>query len=82
MTDTTTNRIAGTADGEINSDYVFFTRRVRVPRVDILAVQPSRDGRGATVVTKRGAMRVYEDYGMIVAYLYDTDVSTPEGGAR
>ena len=75
MTDTTTKMLAGTAHGAISDNHVFLTRRVRIPRADILAVQPSRDGEGATVITKRGAMRVCEDYATLIDYLYGTDVS-------
>ena len=82
MTDTTTKMLAGTAHGAISDDHVFLTRRVRIPRADILAVQPSRDGDGATVITKRGAMRVCEDYSALMYHLYGMEVSTPEGGAR
>ncbi len=82
MTDTTTKMLAGTAYGAISDDHVFLTRRVRIPRADILAVQPSRDGEGSTVITKRGAMRVCEDYSALMYHLYGMEVSTPEGGAR
>ena len=82
MTDTSTKRLAGTAHGEASDDFVFLTRRVRIPRADILAVQPSRDLKGATVITKRGAMRVCEDYSILIEYIYGMDVPTPEGGAQ
>ena len=75
MTDTSTKSLAGTANGAISDDFVFLTRRVRIPRADILAVQPSRDLKGATVITKRGEMRVCEDYSALMYHLYDTDVS-------
>ena len=74
--------LPGTAHGKIEDDFVFLTKRVRISRGDILAVKPSRDGEGATVVTERGAMRVCEDYSALMYHLYDADVSTPEGGAR
>ena len=82
MTNTITTNLAGTAHGATDGDFVFLTRRIRVPRADILAVKPSRDGQGATVITERGAMRVCEDYSALMYYLYGTDVSTPEGGTR
>ena len=82
MTDTITTNLAGTAHGAIDGDFVYLTKRVRIPRTDILAVKPSRDGQGATVITERGAMRVCEDYSALMYHLYGTDVSTPEGGTR
>lgn len=75
MTDTNTKRLAGTAQGTISDDFVFLTRRVRIPRADIIAVQPSRDREGTTVITKRGARRVCEDYSALMYHLYGIDVS-------
>ena len=82
MTGTIT--LHGTAHGAIDGEYVFLTKRVRIPRTDILAVKPSRDGQGATVITERGAMRVCEDYSALMYHLYGADVpSRPtKGGAR
>ena len=81
MTDTTTERLAGTAHGAVSEDHVFLTRRVRIPRADILAVQPSRDGQGATVITKRGAMRVCEDFTTLMYHLYGANVAQTGGAA-
>ena len=82
-TTTSANTLAGTAHGAIDGDgFVFLTKRVRIPRTDIIAVKPSRDGKGATVITNRGAMRVCEDFAALVYHLYGTDIPTPEGGAR
>lgn len=74
--------LPGTAHGKIEGDFVFLTKRVRISRGDILAVKPSMDGEGATVVTERGAMRVCEYYPALMYHLYGADVSTTEGGAR
>ena len=74
MTGTSTITLPGTAHGKIEGDFVFLTKRVRIPRGDILAVKPSRDGEGATVITGRGAMRVCEDYSALMFHLYGADV--------
>ena len=75
MTGTSTITLPGTAHGKIEGDFVFLTKRVRIPRGDILAVKPSRDGEGATVITKRCAvMRVCEDYSALMFHLYGVDV--------
>ena len=77
MTEPTTKQIlAGTAHGAIDGDYVYLTKRVRIPRADILAVKPTRDGNGAIVVTARGAMRVCEDYSALMYHLYGLDITT------
>ena len=68
--------LPGTAHGKIEDGFIFLTRRVRIPRGEILAVKPSRDGEGATVVTERGAMRVCEDYSALMYHLYGVDVQT------
>ena len=81
MTDTTTERLAGTAHGAIDGDFVYLTMRVRIPRTDILAVKPSRDGQGATVITERGAMRVCEDYSALMFHLYGAIVAQAGGEA-
>ncbi len=79
-----TIKLPGTAHGKIDGDFVFLTKRVRIPRGDILAVQPSGDGDGATVVTGRGAMRVCEDYSALMYHLYGVDVpnAPANGGTR
>jgi hypothetical protein len=77
MTGTSTITLPGTAHGKIEGDFVFLTKRVRIPRGDILAVKPSRDGEGATVITERGAMRVCEDYSALMYHLYGADVPNP-----
>ena len=46
MTGTSTITLPGTAHGKIEGDFVFLTKRVRIPRGDILAVKPSMDGAG------------------------------------
>ena len=74
--------MTGTAHGAISNDYVFLTRRVRIPRAHILEVKPVHDGNGATVITHRGAMHVCEDYGALMFHLYGVDVSMHEGGAE
>ena len=75
MTSTNTiTHLAGTALGAIDGEYVYLTKRVRVPRENILAVRPARDGRGAFVVTDRGSMRVCEDYGALMYHLYGAEV--------
>lgn len=65
--------LPGTAHGKIEGDFVFLTRRLRIPRGDIVAVKPSRDGEGATIITERGAMRVCEDYSALMYFLYGID---------
>lgn len=72
--------LPGTAHGKIEGDFVFLTRRVRIPRGAILAVKSPRDGEGSTVVTDRGAMRVCEDFSALMRCLYDVDV--PAHGAH
>lgn len=62
--------IPGTAHGAVDETFIFLTRRVRIPRENVVAVRPTRDGKGATVITERGAMRVVEDYADIVRILY------------
>lgn len=70
--------IPGAAQGKIEGDFAFLTKRVRIPRGDILTVRPTNDGEGATVITERGAMRVCENYDALVRGLYGwTDESTP-----
>ena len=76
-----TTTLPGTAHGKIDGDFVFLTKRVRIPRGDILAVKPSRDGEGATVITERGATHVCEDYSALMYHLYGVEVTSPEGGA-
>ena len=78
MTKTIIKKLAGTAHGAVDGDFVFLTKRVRIPRADILAVQPSRDGEGATVITERGAMRVCEDYSALMYHLYGADARKGE----
>ncbi len=73
------HHMCGTAYGEIDGEYVYLTRRVRIPRTDILAVKPSSDGNGTNVITHRGAMYVCESYGALMYYLYGVDVSPTEG---
>ena len=77
MTGTSTITLPGTAHGKIEGDFVFLTKRVRIPRGDILAVKPSRDGEGATVITERGATHVCEDYSALMHHLYGVDVPAP-----
>lgn len=77
MTSNETITLPGTAHGKIEGDFVFFTKRVRIPRGDIIDVKPSRDGEGATVITERGAMRVCEDYSALMYHLYGADVPNP-----
>ena len=84
MNDTITNtkRPAGTAHGAIDDDFIYLTKRIHLPRASILAVKPTRDGDGATIVTDRGATRVCEDYSALMYHLYGVDVAASEGGAR
>ena len=65
--------IPGTAHGAVDEAFIYLTKRVRVPRENVVAVRPTRDGQGANVVTDRGAMRVVEDYEDIVRILYGDD---------
>ena len=65
--------IPGTAHGAVDEAFVYLTKCVRLPRAAIVAVRPTRDGKGANVVTDRGAMRVVEDYEDIVRILYGDD---------
>ena len=73
--------LPGTAHGKIDGEYIYLTRRIRLTRHDIEAVQPSRDGEGSTIITSRGAMRVCEDYSALMWHLYGVD-TTVNGGAR
>ena len=73
--------IPGTAHGAVDEAFIYLTKRVRVPRENVVAVRPTRDGQGANVVTDRGAMRVVEDYEDIVRILYG-DGDDPGGAHR
>lgn len=73
--------IPGTAHGAVDEAFIYLTKRVRVPRENVVAVRPTRDGKGATVITERGAMRVVEDYADIVRILYG-DGDDPGGAQR
>lgn len=79
-----TNTLPGTAQGKIDDVYVYLTRRVRIPRNQIITVKPSVDREGCTVVTERGAMRVCEDYSALMYHLFGVDVPNPPsaGGAK
>ena len=75
MTRTTTKQaLSGTAYGAIDGEHIYLTKRVRIPRADILAVKPTHDDNGAIVVTDRGAMRVCEDYSALMYHLYGANV--------
>ena len=52
---------AGTPYQERAEDFIFLTKRIRIPKGNILDVRPARDGVGAYVVTEKGALRVCED---------------------
>ena len=86
MSDTTNakTRLAGTAHGAIDGEFVYLTKRVRIPREKIIDVLPSRDGKGATIITDRGATRVCEDFSALMYHLYGADVPNrpTNGGAR
>lgn len=66
--------LPGTARGKLEREFIFLTRRVRIPRGAIITVKPARDGEGSTVVTDRGAMRVCEDFSALMFHLYGVDV--------
>ena len=76
-----TQSLNKTPHGNFDGDFVFLTRRIRIPRGDILAVKPSNDGEGATVITERGAMRVCEDYSALMYHLYGANVAQTGGVA-
>lgn len=84
MTPNHTIDLPGTAHGKIDGDYIYLTRRIRITRGEIEAVQPSRDGEGSTIITERGAMRVCEDYSALMHHLFAVDVPNPPsaGGAK
>lgn len=85
MSDTTNaKRLAGTAHGAIDGEFVYLTKRVRIPREKIIDVLPSRDGKGATIITDRGATRVCEDFSALMFHLYGADVQNrpTRGGAQ
>lgn len=73
--------LPGATGGKLEGDFVFLTRRIRIPRSAIITVKRARDGEGSTVVTDRGAMRVCEDFGALMLYLYGVEVETARGGA-
>ena len=73
-----TVRLLGTADGKMDDNFVFLTRRVRIPRGDIIRILPAPDGEGTTIITNRGAMRVCEHYAALMWYLYGLDVKAPK----
>lgn len=72
--------LPGTQHEERAGDFIFLTKRVRIPKRDILDVRPPRDGRGAYIVTEKGALRVCEDYAAIMQELFP--VPAPQVGAN
>ena len=62
---TTTETATGT-----DTEYLFCTKSVRIPRGKIQGVRPTPDGCGAMVITDRGATRVLEPYEQIMVQLY------------
>ena len=77
-------RIPGTTCGAIDERYLYVTKRCRVPLANILAVRPSRDGRGANLITDKGAMLICEDLQPLVAAIYGggDSGSSPDVGAN
>ena len=76
----TITRLAGTPYQERAEDFIFLTKRIRIPKSRLLDVRPARDGVGAYVVTEKGALRVCEDYGAIIQELFP--VPAPQVGAN
>ena len=72
--------LPGTARGKLEREFIFLTRRIRIPRGAIITIKPARDGEGSTVVTDRGAMRVCEDFSALMFHLYGVHVG--ESGAH
>jgi hypothetical protein len=69
MTSNTSKKLAGTPYQERAEDFIFLTKRIRIPKSRLLDVRPARDGVGAYVVTDRGALLVCEDYSAIIREL-------------
>ena len=80
MTSNTSKKLAGTPYQERAEDFIFLTKRIRIPKSNILDVRPARDGVGAYVVTDRSALLVCEDYGAIIQELFP--VPAPQVGAN
>lgn len=80
MTSNTSKKLAGTPYHERADDFIFLTKRIRIPKSNILDVRPARDGVGAYVVTDRGALLVCEDYEAIIQELFP--VPAPQVGAN
>ena len=80
MTSDTSKKLAGTPYQERAEDFIFLTKRIRIPKSNILDVRPARDGVGAYVVTDRGALLVCEDYGAIIQAFFP--VPAPQVGAN
>lgn len=71
----------------VTDDFVFVTRRIRLPRADLMAVKPTADDSGAIIVTRRGAMHVRENFDALMRDLYGVapsigEIIDTEGGAR
>ena len=73
-----TKHISGTTYGEIDEDFIYLTKRVRIPRGDILTARPKRKSEGSIIVTRSGSIRVCEKYESIVYALYGAVI--PAGG--
>ncbi len=70
----------------MDADNVYFMRHVRIRKSAVIGIRPTRDGMGTMIVTKDAgkfvARRVDEHIATVLFFLYDIDVSMPEGGAR
>lgn len=62
------------------NNFIFLTKRIRIPKSKILDVRPARDGAGSYVVTNKGALRACEDYGAIIRELFPAPA--PQVGAN
>ena len=63
-------RIPGTTCGGIDERFLYVTKRCRIPLENIVGVRPARDGRGANLITDKGAMLICEDLQPLVAAIY------------
>ena len=80
MNNQTFKPLPGTPYQERIDEFIFLTKRIKIPKAGILDVRPPRDGSGAFIITEKGALRVLEDYDAIMQELFP--VPAPQIGAN
>lgn len=65
--------------GGYDDEFVYVTRRIRLRRSDIEAVQQAHDGEGSIVTTSRSTMRVLEDFRPLANVIFG---NAQKGGAK